>query len=668
MLDRITVSGAVIRAMDVFNSHDESNFGHVMTHALEIIAEAARLDFIAIFHYTEMGNEMRLKRLFRWKREKNGGLDSDADYLPQHPAVNGWNEQLQQNIPVNNCRSRMTAEEKEIMDMYAVKSVFISPVLLTGEYWGCVFFGNLTDEIVFDKDYADLYNAAARMVVNAVKHAQISRSMEETFHFLKRRKEQNDLLIKIATLFLSQQESTFNEMMEEGIRPVVDMLHIDIISIWQNTNEPDGLHMSQIYRWDREAGKSTPTSGFSNLSYAEYAPTWESLFKYTNAINGPARTISDPIAAMILKSFGAVSLFATPVFINKKLWGFVLFADTHSERYFDNDNAEMMRVAAFLFANAVIHHEKECAIFDERVRTELMLDTHPMATCLWDGEFNIIDCNTAAVKLFGLNNKQEFMSHFYELSPKYQHNGLLSWEKAIVHIQKAFREGREEFEWAHQLPDGSPLPVEVILERVQYKNAPIIVGYIMDLRALMEMQKKINNLTFEADRVFYDPLTDLYNRRFVDEQMPRMIKSLVRSESQFSLMMVDIDLFKQFNDNYGHSIGDICLVLVAGVLANNVERGDDFVARFGGEEFLVVLPHTNEKGAVKIAEIILKNVRKLDIPTNREDVTTKVTVSIGVACGLAQPDLTTMDYIKIADKQLYQSKQNGRDRFTVTRF
>ena len=170
------------------------------------------------------------------------------------------------------------------------------------------------------------------------------------------------------------------------------------------------------------------------------------------------------------------------------------------------------------------------------------------------------------------------------------------------------------------------------------------------------------------EKVHIDALTGIYNRWFLDENMPRIIKSLARSGGTVSVMMVDIDCFKKYNDTYGHPEGDSCLKAVVGAIAKTLLRPDDFVARYGGEEFAIVLVNTDESGARYIAGKILRNVRALQIPHKNSEAAECVTVSIGATTGKPESDHNADDYIKQADKALYQSKQNGRNRYTFIDF
>lgn len=161
-----------------------------------------------------------------------------------------------------------------------------------------------------------------------------------------------------------------------------------------------------------------------------------------------------------------------------------------------------------------------------------------------------------------------------------------------------------------------------------------------------------------------DPLTGLYNRRFMEGRLNKIIKQASRTNSTLAVLMIDIDHFKEYNDTYGHSAGDKCLKAVAEVLRKHVRRGEDFAARYGGEEFIVVLPNTDEEGMQKVADHLLQGMLDRHIPHERSKAADCVTVSIGGACASAEFVHVGTDYIKSADKALYMSKANGRNRYT----
>jgi diguanylate cyclase (GGDEF)-like protein len=158
-----------------------------------------------------------------------------------------------------------------------------------------------------------------------------------------------------------------------------------------------------------------------------------------------------------------------------------------------------------------------------------------------------------------------------------------------------------------------------------------------------------------------DNLTGLANRRGFNETLEREWQRAMRERKPLSLVMIDIDHFKRFNDSLGHLEGDRVLAAVAAAVRRAVQRPADLAARYGGEELAVLLPDTDAKGARRIAETVLMNVRRLDEPHPSSDYGI-VTVSIGVATTLAALNTEPSSLITLADTALYAAKQSGRNQ------
>ena len=171
------------------------------------------------------------------------------------------------------------------------------------------------------------------------------------------------------------------------------------------------------------------------------------------------------------------------------------------------------------------------------------------------------------------------------------------------------------------------------------------------------------------DKVYFDALTGIYNRRFMEERLGYIINSLSHSDSGIlSVLMIDIDFFKKYNDKYGHDMVDECIRYVAQAISSSVTRTDDFVARYGGEEFIAVLPNTDEKGSCAIAEKMHENIKALDIPHKKSKAASYVTISIGITTGRVSHERKGAEFIQRADKALYMSKQGGRNKYTHLNF
>ncbi|WP_153116835.1 GGDEF domain-containing response regulator [Rhodocyclus tenuis] len=185
-------------------------------------------------------------------------------------------------------------------------------------------------------------------------------------------------------------------------------------------------------------------------------------------------------------------------------------------------------------------------------------------------------------------------------------------------------------------------------------------------QSLLATTRKLDTANQQLQRLAsLDSLTGAANRRYFDATLEREWRRSMREGSTLSVVMVDIDLFKQFNDHYGHPAGDECIRRVAAALAADLDRGGDLLARYGGEEFAAILPGTTLGGASIVALRMRDAVAALAM-THAGSPHGKVTASFGVACGVAMPETAAATLLAAADRALYQAKADGRNRVHVT--
>jgi len=217
---------------------------------------------------------------------------------------------------------------------------------------------------------------------------------------------------------------------------------------------------------------------------------------------------------------------------------------------------------------------------------------------------------------------------------------------------------------------GVDISVENILEERNHVLVgiglaiPFLILVLSGIYYLAVNRLVITPASMMAGDAFLDHLTGLPNRRFFDDHVKNIMQTLSRSVSPLTLMMIDIDHFKHYNDTYGHAQGDICLREIAASLLEAIDRSDDLVARYGGEEFVAVLPNTNEDGARHMAAKLLKSVQSRVILHEGIGQTGCVTISIGSITGKVTHPREISDYVQRSDQLLYQSKRNGRNRAT----
>ena len=518
-------SNALNKSLEIFVSYIEKEVDDILSNGLEPIAAAAGLDRIIVFRISDR-EAMLCGEEYRWDRVMGGTapIDDDLKELPVTTAIARWVSIMSDDSYIGLKRSDFKADEAAFLVPRGVMSILIVPVFTEGEFWGVITYHDNAEERDFDEDCIAMLRSTARMCVSTIIRAEKTRSVNQAVEALSRREKMSDTLNKVAFIFLSENKEKIEDTMAAGVRQIADMAEIDRLIICRNHMVLDSLHASEVYRWDRGAGGSTAlTDVFIDVPYARLIPDWEEHLSGGEHVNSPSKLLSEKAAAALL-SFGVLTAAVIPVHINNVFWGFTLFGDTKKERYFEEDIIEMLRSAAFLFANAFIRAE-----------------------------------------------------------------------------------------------------------------------------------------------VDYDALTGIHNRRFFDESMKRIISSLSRSCGLLSLLMIDIDFFKRYNDTYGHVEGDKCLKVVAQTLSESITRADDFVVRYGGEEFVLVLPNTDEQGARLIADKLLENVRNRDIPHEQNDAAKCLTISIGVTTGKVLHTHNADDFVKKADELLYKSKQSGRNKSSFGR-
>lgn len=190
----------------------------------------------------------------------------------------------------------------------------------------------------------------------------------------------------------------------------------------------------------------------------------------------------------------------------------------------------------------------------------------------------------------------------------------------------------------------------------------VLLAKVRAMLRIAAMQDELHEAHRKLQEIsFLDGLTGIPNRRHFDATLAAEWKRCIRLESPLSIVLGDVDFFKQFNDIYGHQAGDACLRAVASSLSESLFRVEDVVARYGGEEFAAILPGTDAAGALAVAQRMLCSARELRIP-HEKGIDGHVSCSFGIATGMPNLDQASIHLLHTADANLYAAKRAGRNR------
>ncbi|MCW9052470.1 MAG: diguanylate cyclase [Motiliproteus sp.] len=258
---------------------------------------------------------------------------------------------------------------------------------------------------------------------------------------------------------------------------------------------------------------------------------------------------------------------------------------------------------------------------------------------------HIVDANPAALEFYGYS--EEAIKQIDICTINQLPIGQCREKMAL-----AIKEEENVFSFQHRLASGEIRDVELHSCPVSFEAKTYLHSTIFDVTKRNQLQQQLE------DAALHDPLTSLWNRRAIDTQGEREFLLTKRNNTQLSLLMIDLDYFKNINDQYGHPIGDLVLKKSA-INIESVVRETDLVARYGGEEFMVLAPNTNLEGARLLADKVLDAIRQTSLKV--QDRSIEVTASIGIS-SVSATDQSFYQLIERSDKQLYVAKEAGRNR------
>ncbi|MBU2512235.1 diguanylate cyclase [bacterium] len=335
-----------------------------------------------------------------------------------------------------------------------------------------------------------------------------------------------------------------------------------------------------------------------------------------------------------------------------------IFCQLHEQKkLLEGKNSELAQVNKQLQNEISERKTIEKKLKDSETKYRKLFEKSNDALLITD-KTRVLDCNAAMVELFRYKSKAFLLkTHFFEFFPANQPDGESSEDKISGMMEMAIREGSQKFECMSIRTDDKEFPTEVLMTAIPMGKKAVLHTVMRDITKQKESEQIL------ITQAIRDSLTGLFNRRYLEESLEREISKAQRHGNALSIIMLDADHFKQFNDTYGHLAGDIILRNLGKRLVK-YSRKEDIACRYGGEEFVLVLPGTTLDVAYQRAEdlrAIIENDKKMEY---KQQVLPIVTISLGIAF-YPNNGKTVNELMNAADKALYRAKEQGRNQVVI---
>lgn len=321
------------------------------------------------------------------------------------------------------------------------------------------------------------------------------------------------------------------------------------------------------------------------------------------------------------------------------------------------------KVIQVFFSNITQRKQIEEAIRKSEAKYKSLFELYPEGLFV-HGKETLKAINEKFIKLIGASSMEEVLQksliHYIHKDDHKKVNeniNILKQYKTSVPISEEVRCVRL---------DGTSFIGELSIIKMKYEQECAILGVLRDVTKQREAEHTLKEMNARLEEISkMDGLTAIPNRRSFDEVLQAEWQSASQNSTPISLIMLDIDHFKAYNDTYGHHGGDECLKTLAQTLKKSIQYNKDFAARYGGEEFAIILPETDEENAFIVAERLHSMIEDLKIPHIGSKVSQYVTISLGVSTLIPTPQLKAQELLVEADRALYNSKATGRNRISV---
>ncbi|MEG5066612.1 diguanylate cyclase [Microcoleus sp. B3-A4] len=372
---------------------------------------------------------------------------------------------------------------------------------------------------------------------------------------------------------------------------------------------------------------------------------------------------------------GLRSMVVVPLFYQDDRVGVLKVLSAKPSAFTESDIQTLQLMAGFLAGSLHLASEFDAKNIllsqlqesEERYRSVIASMTEGVVLQLEDGQ--ITTCNASAERILGLTPEQMIGRTSIDLDgrtvredgspfPGEQHPAMIALRtgQPVSNVLMGIHKSDRTLTW-----------ISINSQPLFHLNQSQPYAVVTTFADITERKRAEEMLRHRAEQerliATTDGLTQVANRRCFDERLQSEWYRLMQGKQQLSLIMLDVDYFKRYNDCYGHQAGDTCLVQVAKAAAASVKRSTDLFVRYGGEEFAAILPSTDAAGAIAVAESIRQAIRYLAIPHEQSDVSAIVTVSMGIATVIPCLGTSPDELVAVADRALYDAKRQGRDRY-----
>jgi len=316
-------------------------------------------------------------------------------------------------------------------------------------------------------------------------------NLQESLQERDRQEQLLDAVNWTSELLLSSvNKENFVTSLEEGMGYMGRCVNGDRFAIWQSEVRDGNFCCVLKFEWLSKFCAAKKGSPSIDEVLFRGVPDWLDKLMKGEYVNGPFGNLS-VAERTYLGHPDLKSLLIIPIHLREVFWGFVAVEDWRMERAFSDDEISILRSGGWMMINAIEREKQVADINEAHERQQLLMDSSPLCCNLWNREVKNILCNEAAVRLFGVKDKAEYLERLGDFHPEFQPDGRNSLEKIKEYTGEAFEKGACTFRWVHQMLDGTPIPCEVIFKRIIYAGEYAIAAYTRDMRIPDRMMRGI---------------------------------------------------------------------------------------------------------------------------------------------------------------------------------